>query len=112
MKTIDLEKHRARVADLDCRIEKAEGIQSVITGLRDDLARAERRRDAFASYGPERILIPQPEAHFDGLVIAVEPLRSRQTGDELATLIQEGEIGPINSEIGRLADELKSLLAG
>jgi hypothetical protein len=105
------EQLRAEAQDIEERLARSETLHQTLRGLREDIERAERRRDAFASYGSKPIEIPQPDAHYNGLIIEVEPLRSRYTGKQLAQQIQQGEIDPTKREIKRLEGEVKSLLS-
>jgi hypothetical protein len=106
---IDIQEQRAKLARLEQAYEMVDQIQQMISGLRDDVARCERRRDAFRAHGKRRIEIPD-QASLPGLPpIELEPRRSRLTGAELAAGVQ-AEIDNLQREIKRHEAEAAALL--
>jgi hypothetical protein len=108
-----IDERRAELKRLEESYDRAEQIEQAILDMRADLARAERKRDAFAAHGNKHIEVPHPVTRHEalGLEFELEPFRSVLTGKQLAEQVQAGEIDPIAAELRRLEAERKSLLS-
>lgn len=79
--------------------------------MRRELAKLEAHRAKFAALGKAHVEIPQRtlDPRFN-CVIEWEPIRSKQTGAELAA-VEDVNITQVRAEIARAETEIEELLA-
>jgi hypothetical protein len=108
--SVDVERQRAELERAEANYERAKLLEQIIPDLKRDVARAEQRRDAFASYGARRVEVPNPHTHVAGMGdVELEPFLSVLSGKELAKRVERDEIDPLKAEIKRLEVEAEAL---
>lgn len=77
---------------LEVDLPEIERRQAEITSWRADVEKLEPRRDAMAAFGSKPIPIPTPDAFIplggSHVMLAVEPLKSKETAAALAKRVQ------------------------
>lgn len=104
-------EHRQRGREYEERAQRAAVLETQLGGLREDVARLERRRDKFAALGKGHV--EKPMSTFEqgwGVVIEWEPIRSALTGAELAAKV-EATIVPLREQVASLETQIRELLA-
>jgi hypothetical protein len=110
-----LDRRAELVRELEVDLPEVERRQAEIANLREETAKLERRRDAFAEFGASPIPIPQGDAYLPlasaQVRIEVEPLRSRETGAAHAKRVQN-DIDELTKAIRDSEREIQRLLKG